>query len=176
MPQSKSLFSSGYENSLGTQSPIPTWTNWKRSTSKIPHFSSFLVSSISLWLEYSVSDRRIASLYIPIVSLNYVLTEILKTEPHLPASLVICLVGLTSFSTYILLSPAKSIALILDIINFNFTFKLQLLAIAAVNILTSFAFEKFAERPISRLIVFVKRWKGRRGKRRDYRSLPSTGN
>ncbi|KIR42837.1 cation-transporting ATPase 13A3/4/5 [Cryptococcus deuterogattii 99/473] len=91
-------------------------------------------------------------------------------------SLVICLVGLTSFSTYILLSPAKSIALILDIINFNFAFKLQLLAIAAVNILASFAFEKFAERPISRLIVFAKRWKGRRGKRRDYRSLPSTGN
>lgn len=107
---------------------------------------------------------------------HYVLTEILKTELHLSASLVICLVGLTSFSTYILLSPAKSIALILDIINFNFAFKLQLLAIAAVNILASFAFEKFAERPISRLIVFAKRWKGRRGKRRDYRSLPSTGN
>ncbi|OWZ71730.1 hypothetical protein AYX14_02820 [Cryptococcus neoformans] len=90
-------------------------------------------------------------------------------------SLVICLTVLTSFSAYILLSPAASIAVILDITDLKFTFRLQLLAVAAVNILASFAFEKFAERPISRMIVFAKRWKGRRGKRRDYRLPPSTG-
>lgn len=82
---------------------------------------------------------------------------------------------LTSFSAYILLSPAASIAAILDITDLKFTFRLQLLAVAAVNILASFAFERFAERPISRMIVFAKRWKGRRGKRRDYRLPPSTG-
>ncbi|WVQ83070.1 hypothetical protein IAT38_005208 [Cryptococcus sp. DSM 104549] len=86
-------------------------------------------------------------------------------------SLVACLVGLSAFSAYVLLSPAKSIALILDIIDFDMGFKLQLLAIAIVNIVACFAFERFAERPISRMIVNLKRWRWRRGRRRDYKPV-----
>ncbi|WVQ96650.1 hypothetical protein IAU59_003756 [Kwoniella sp. CBS 9459] len=86
-------------------------------------------------------------------------------------SLMVCLIGLGAFSTYVLLAPAHSIALILDIIDFTWSFKLQLLAIAVVNILAAFAFERFGERPIGRMIVALKRWKSRRGRRRDYKPL-----
>ncbi|ODN81649.1 hypothetical protein L202_02049 [Cryptococcus amylolentus CBS 6039] len=86
-------------------------------------------------------------------------------------SLVSCLVALGAFSTYIVLSPAKSIALILDLMSLKFGFKLQLLGIAGINIIASFAFERFGERPISRLIVGVKRWMWRRGRRREYRPI-----
>lgn len=45
-------------------------------------------------------------------------------------------------------------------------FKFQLLAIAAVNILFCFGFERFAERPIARVIAVVKRaYRRRRGRR-----------
>ncbi|WVO12601.1 hypothetical protein L204_100206 [Cryptococcus depauperatus] len=91
-------------------------------------------------------------------------------------TLVICLLVLVSFSTYVLLSPANSIALILDIIHFNFSFKLQLLLIVLVNVAASSAFEKFGERPISRLIVSMKRWKWRRERKRDYKPLERLDN
>jgi cation-transporting ATPase 13A2 len=82
------------------------------------------------------------------------------------AWLMICLVGLGGFSTYVLLSPAHSIALILDIINMPFAFRIQLLVIAVINIVACFAFERYAERPIARTIAQIKRFIRRR-RRKD---------
>ncbi|WVR06383.1 hypothetical protein IAU60_003414 [Kwoniella sp. DSM 27419] len=87
-------------------------------------------------------------------------------------SLMVCLLGLGAFSTYVLLAPVKSLAQILDIIEFTWGFKLQLLAVAAINIIAAFAFERFGERPIGRFMVAMKRWRMRRaGRRRDYKPL-----
>ncbi len=87
------------------------------------------------------------------------------------ASLVICLIGLTAFSTYVLLAPSTSIALILDIITFTTRFKFELLFVAIVNIIACFAFERYAERPIARALSHTKRWwrnrrRGGRGRER----------
>jgi cation-transporting ATPase 13A2 len=66
----------------------------------------------------------------------------------------------------VLIAPAHSIAVILDIITFTLRFKLELLVIAAINIVACFAFERYAERPITRAIAQAKRmWRGRRGRR-----------
>lgn len=82
------------------------------------------------------------------------------------AWLVACLIGLGAFSTYVLLAPAQSITLILDIIDFTFRFRLELLMIAVINIGACFAFERFAERPITGLISQTKRFmRSRKGKR-----------
>jgi cation-transporting ATPase 13A2 len=81
--------------------------------------------------------------------------------------LVVCLVGLGAFSIYVLLAPAQSISLILDIINFTFRFRLELLMIAVINIAACFAFERFAERPIARGISHAKRLLRSRKGRRD---------
>ncbi|WWC88708.1 uncharacterized protein L201_003621 [Kwoniella dendrophila CBS 6074] len=87
-------------------------------------------------------------------------------------SLVICLLGLGAFSTYVLMSPAQSLALILDIIKLPFDFKLRLLLVAIVNIAAAFGFERFGEKPISRLIVAInKKWRGRRRAGRGYRAV-----
>jgi cation-transporting ATPase 13A2 len=81
------------------------------------------------------------------------------------AWLVACLIGLGAFSTYILLTPARSIALVLDIPT---TFKLELLIVAAVNIALCFGFERYMERPIARLVAQTKRAiRRRRGKRHE---------
>ncbi|EKC97467.1 cation transporting ATPase [Trichosporon asahii var. asahii CBS 8904] len=80
-------------------------------------------------------------------------------------SLMICLVGLLSFSTYILLEPSKAIAKLLDIIALPSSFKLQLLGIAIFNIVVCFGFERYAERPIARGIGHFKRWIRRHRKR-----------
>jgi len=80
--------------------------------------------------------------------------------------LVICLLGLGGFSTYVLIAPAQSLAVLLDIIGLPLRFKLELLGIAVINIAACFAFERYAERPITRTIAHVKRlWRGRRGRR-----------
>ncbi|KAL1412859.1 hypothetical protein Q8F55_000608 [Vanrija albida] len=81
-------------------------------------------------------------------------------------SLVMCLVGLTGFSTYVLLMPSQAVALILDIIELPTSFKIQLLVIAIVNIIICFGFERYAERPIARTIANIKRWNRRRRGRR----------
>ncbi|WRT67812.1 uncharacterized protein IL334_004786 [Kwoniella shivajii] len=85
-------------------------------------------------------------------------------------SLVICLLGLGAFSTYVLLSPAQPIALILDIIQLPLQFKFELLVIAVINIAAAFGFEKFGEKPIGRMIVAIKRWRGRK-RGRGYRAI-----
>ena len=83
---------------------------------------------------------------------------------------MICLVGLGGFSTYVLLSPAHSLALILDIIDLPYSFKLQLLLIAVVNIFACFGFERFAERPIAKAISMTRRFiRAKRGKKRHDR-------
>ena len=74
---------------------------------------------------------------------------------------------LGGFSTYILLGPARPIALILDIIDFTMEFRLELLAIAVINVVACFAFDRYAERPLSRFInharrAFKRRERGRR--------------
>ena len=82
---------------------------------------------------------------------------------------MICLVGLGAFSTYILLSPAHSIALVLDLMYLATSFRFELLGIAVINILACFAFERYAERPIARLIKNIKRsLRRRREKERKY--------
>ena len=83
----------------------------------------------------------------------------------LAVSLVLCLLGLSAFSTYVLLAPARSLALILDIIALPFRFKIELLVIVLVNIVLAFAFESYAERPLTRLIVQVRRMFRRKGRR-----------
>jgi len=83
------------------------------------------------------------------------------------AWLITCLIGLGAFSTYVLLTPARPIARILDIIDFTLRFRIELLVIAAVNIVVCFAFERFVERPIARLISQTKRYiRKRRGRDR----------
>lgn len=81
---------------------------------------------------------------------------------------MVCLLGLGGFSTYVMLAPAKPIALVLDIIDFTLAFRFELLVIAAINIIACFAFERFAERPIARVIAYTKRAlrKRRKGERR----------
>ena len=73
------------------------------------------------------------------------------------AWLITCLVGLGGFSAYVLLSPAHSIALILDIINVPFGYRVELLVIAIANVIACFSFERYAERPIARTIAQIKR-------------------
>lgn len=75
---------------------------------------------------------------------------------------MICLVGLTGFSTYALLAPSKAVGVILDLIRLPTYYKIQLLAVAIVNIALCFGFERYAERPIARSIALVKRWNRRR--------------
>ncbi len=78
-----------------------------------------------------------------------------------------CLTGLTAFSTFVLLSPTHSISLILDIVLFSLQFRFELLFIVIVNILLSFGFERYAERPVARIVGLMKNWiKGRKGKGR----------
>ncbi|EIW73562.1 hypothetical protein TREMEDRAFT_67419 [Tremella mesenterica DSM 1558] len=85
-------------------------------------------------------------------------------------SLIICLVSLGAFSTYVLLSPSTPIALILDIISLPIRFKFELLLIAAINIIACFTFERFAERPIAKVISYTRRlYRTRRGKKRHER-------
>lgn len=79
---------------------------------------------------------------------------------------MVCLVGLGAFSTYVTLSPLDWLAELLDIIPLPTDFKLQLLLIAFVNIVLCFAFERYAERPISRLLAMTKRAYRRRWGRR----------
>lgn len=52
---------------------------------------------------------------------------------------------LTSFSTYILLFPSIPIALFLDLMAIDMSFKLQLLAIVVANVLLCVLSDKFAE-------------------------------
>ena len=81
--------------------------------------------------------------------------------------LMFCLIGLGGFSTYVLLAPTDWIANILDIIDIPQSFKFQLLLIAILNIILCFGFERYAERPIARLIAITKRaWRRRGGGRR----------
>lgn len=80
-------------------------------------------------------------------------------------SLMICLIGLLSFSTYIMLEPSKAVAKVLDIIALPSNFKLQLLGFAVFNIAICFGFERYAERPIARGIGHIKRWIRRHRKR-----------
>ena len=90
-------------------------------------------------------------------------------------SLMACLVGLGAFSIYVLLAPAHSIALILDIIALPLRFKTELLVVAVVNIIVAFAFESYAERPITRLILQVRRLVRSRKSRRESRRERRTG-
>jgi cation-transporting ATPase 13A3/4/5 len=79
---------------------------------------------------------------------------------------MVCLVGLGAFSTYVTLSPLDWLAELLDIIPLPTDFKFQLLLISLVNIVLCFSFERYAERPIARLIAVTKRaWRRRRGRR-----------
>lgn len=76
----------------------------------------------------------------------------------LTAALMICLVGLTAFSAYVLIAPALGIALVLDLMDLTLAFRLQLLGIVIVNAVACFAFERYAERPIARMIKRAKNW------------------
>jgi cation-transporting ATPase 13A2 len=79
-------------------------------------------------------------------------------------SLVGCFVVLTAFSSWVLLAPSKSVALILDIIDLTYRFRFELLAIIIVNIVCCFAFERYAERPLARLVGTLRKWaRGKRG-------------
>lgn len=100
--------------------------------------------------------------------------------PHSPtdkadktAWLISSLIGLGGFSAYVLLSPAHSIALILDIINSPFGYRVELLVIAVINIIACFSFERYAERPIARTIAHVKRLIRRRRRKDGVRDGPS---
>lgn len=94
-------------------------------------------------------------------------------------SLLLCFIVLGGFSTYVLLGPARPIALILDIIDFTLQFKLELLVIAVINIAACFAFDRYAEKPIGRFIVSAKRAFRRRERGRrhgeGYKAVPGEG-
>lgn len=81
---------------------------------------------------------------------------------------MVCLIGLTGFSTYVLLAPSKAVALVLDIIALPNYYKVQLLAVAIVNIALCFGFERYAERPIARSLAIIKRWNRRRMGRKNH--------
>jgi cation-transporting ATPase 13A3/4/5 len=87
------------------------------------------------------------------------------------------LIGLGGFSTYVLLGPAHSIALFLDIIDFTFQFKLELLTIAIINIVACFAFERYGEKPIGRAIFNIRRYFRTRKNKKDrhhYKAVDAT--
>jgi cation-transporting ATPase 13A2 len=74
------------------------------------------------------------------------------------AALMICLVGLTAFSTYVLIAPSQSLALVLDLMDIPMSFRLELLGIVILNTIACVCFERYAERPIARWIKRVKNW------------------
>ena len=78
---------------------------------------------------------------------------------------MVCLIALSAFSTYILLVPSHSLSLILDLVDLAMGFRFELLLIAGINILACFAFERYAERPITRIIKQIKRVVRRRRER-----------
>ncbi|CED85070.1 ca-transporting atpase [Phaffia rhodozyma] len=83
-------------------------------------------------------------------------------------SLVMCLVVLSVFSTYVLLSPSLPIALFLDLMSLELSFKLQLLGIVILNVVLCLASERWAEDWIvrgwgrARGLARRLRWMGRR--------------
>lgn len=90
-------------------------------------------------------------------------------------SLITCLVVLSAFSTYVLLAPSVPIALFLDLMTLNRTFKLQLLGIVLLNVALCLASERWAEdwivkgwvraRGLGRKLKWVarRRWVGGKG-------------
>ena len=107
----------------------------------------------------------------PIVSLSTSSTH--RRDADKVAWLISSLIGLGGFSAYVLLSPAHSIALILDIINIPFGYRVELLVIAFINIIACFSFERYAERPIAKTIAHVKRMIRRRRRKDGVRDGPS---
>lgn len=77
-----------------------------------------------------------------------------------------CLVGLSAFSTFVLLAPTRSLALVLDIIDLTLRFRVELLVIVIANVALCFGYERYAERPIARLIGVYKNWLRNRSKAR----------
>ena len=85
-----------------------------------------------------------------------------------------CFVILGAFSTYILLTPAQPIRLILEIMELTTKFKVELLIIALINIIACFAFDRFGERPVNRTMNQLRRMMRRRRKTRhenQYRAI-----
>jgi cation-transporting ATPase 13A2 len=118
-----------------------------------------------------VSDHHTGNPCTPIVSLSTSLTH--RRDADKVAWLISSLIGLGGFSAYVLLSPAHSIALILDIINIPFGYRVELLVIAFINIIACFSFERYAERPIAKTIAHVKRMIRRRRRKDGVRDGPS---
>jgi hypothetical protein len=83
------------------------------------------------------------------------------------------------FSTYILLFPAPPIAVFLDLMTLDLTFKLQLLGIVALNIVLCFASERYAETALVKVWVRGRNWwrgkrsRGRRSGGKLYKSIPA---
>jgi hypothetical protein len=149
--------------------------SWKPSTMRIPPFSWCHHSNISWSQSFSVLDHLIENLSTLMVSVRC-LTSCTVTDCtwHVSVSLVGCFVVLTAFSAWVLLAPSKTVALILDVIDLTYRFRFELLAIVIVNILSSFAFERYAERPIARLVGNIKKWwSGRRGGNKHRRRIAS---
>jgi cation-transporting ATPase 13A2 len=71
---------------------------------------------------------------------------------------MICLVGLTAFSAFVLIAPTQGLALVLDLMDIPMGFRLELLGIVILNTIACFSFERYAERPIARWIKRVKNW------------------
>jgi cation-transporting ATPase 13A2 len=122
-------------------------------------------------LEYSVLDHHTGNPCTPIVSLSTSSTH--HEVADKVAWLISSLIFLGGFSAYVLLSPAHSIALILDIINIPFGYRVELLVIAFINIIACFSFERYAERPIAKTIAHVKRMIRRRRRKDGVRDGPS---
>ncbi|KDQ21478.1 hypothetical protein BOTBODRAFT_25926 [Botryobasidium botryosum FD-172 SS1] len=79
------------------------------------------------------------------------------TNAWLLASLII----LTSFSTYVLISPPQMMSLLLDLKVLPYSAKLTLLTGVVLNVLACVAFERWAI--VAKVVIFVsKRWRGRR--------------
>lgn len=76
----------------------------------------------------------------------------------LSVSLVACFAVLSAFSTYVLLAPSKTVSSILDIIGLTTDFKFVLLGIVIANIGLCVMFERYAEKPLARMVGNLRKW------------------
>ncbi|EJU04071.1 Ca-transporting ATPase [Dacryopinax primogenitus] len=71
--------------------------------------------------------------------------------------LMLCLVALTGFSTFVLLDPPTALSLLLDLVPLPTSGKLTILLAAVLNVLVCWSFEEWGARQVSDLIGFVRR-------------------
>ena len=77
------------------------------------------------------------------------------------------MLSLAGFSTWVLLSPPLTVALVLDLMAVPFSARVTFLAAVLINIGFSFAFERWLTSRVARVVGLVTRGIRRSSRRRD---------